>query len=115
MTSLVNHQQQSSGSRDFSLLLMRNIYLFSTSSHPDAVSINSLEITLFKPEIDFSKYDSLIVTSKQALIALKQYDFDDFHTKKLLCISKVTASTAKQAIISHLSSKNTQNQKNGSI
>lgn len=75
---------------------MRNIYLFSTSAHPDAISINSLEIALFKPEIDFSSYDYIIVTSKQALNALKQYNFNDFHTKKLLCISKATANAAKK-------------------
>ncbi len=48
-------------------------YLFSISSHPDAISVNSLSITFFKPTIDFSKYDYFLVTSKQTSEALKQY------------------------------------------
>ena len=51
----------------------KQIYLFSISSHPDAKSVNSLDIKLLKPEIDFLKYDYFIVTSKQTSEALKQY------------------------------------------
>ncbi|MFT5661025.1 MAG: uroporphyrinogen-III synthase [Sulfurimonas sp.] len=64
-------------------------YLFSTFSHPDAISINSLDITLFKPDIDFSKYDHFIITSKQVSEVLKQYDAKVL--KPALCISKATA------------------------
>ncbi len=67
------------------------IYLFSISSHPDAISINSLDITFFKPEIDFSKYDSLIITSKQASKALKQYNKKEYINKPALCISQQSA------------------------
>ena len=70
---------------------MKEIYLFSTSSHPDAMSINSLEIKLFKPEINFSDYDYLIITSKQAVNALKQYEISEFSNKKALCVSKQSA------------------------
>lgn len=67
------------------------IYLFSISSHRDAISVNSLDITFFKPSIDFSQYDFLIITSKQACEALKQYDFKEYKDKKALCISKASA------------------------
>jgi len=81
---------------------MRTIYLFSTSSHPDAFSINSLDITLFKPEVNFSHYDYLIITSKQALNALKQYDSQEYHHTKSLCISSATAKLAQKLKISLL-------------
>ena len=75
----------------YQMLSKKPIYLFSISTHPEAISINSLSITFFKPDIDFSKYDYLILTSKQAVEALKQYNKKDFITKKALCVSKATA------------------------
>lgn len=68
-----------------------NIYLFSISSHQDATSINSLSIKFIKPKIDFSKYDYLIITSKQTSQALKQYDSKDYLDKKALCVSTQSA------------------------
>ena len=68
-----------------------NIYLFSISSYPDAVSINSLDITFLKPDIDFSKYDNFIITSKQASKALLQYKKSDYIDKPALCVSKQSA------------------------
>lgn len=65
------------------------IYLFSTSSHPKAVSVNSLDITLLKPDINFSKYDYFIITSKQTSESLKQYE--NLNLKPSLCVSKQTA------------------------
>ena len=70
---------------------MRSIYLFSISSHPDAISINSLDITFFQPEIDFSKYDALIITSKQASKALTQYDKESYLHLPALCVSVASA------------------------
>jgi len=67
------------------------IYLFSISAHPEAHSINSLSVTFFKPEIDFSQYDYLIITSKQTSEALKQYEKDAYINKKALCVSKQSA------------------------
>jgi len=67
------------------------VYLFSISSHPDAISINSLDISFFQPSIDFSQYDYLIITSKQACEALKQYNINEYISKKALCISKASA------------------------
>ncbi len=67
------------------------VYLFSLSSHPEAHSIASLDITLFRPEIDFENRDALILTSKQAVNALKQYEKKHYVHLPALCISKATA------------------------
>jgi len=66
-------------------------YLFSISSHKDAISINSLSINLFKPKINFDDYDYLIITSKQASKVLEQYDKNSYISKKALCVSKQSA------------------------
>ncbi len=87
MTFQASHQQLLSGNKD--------IYLFSTASHPDAISIPSLEIEFFKPKIDFSSYEYLLITSKQALKALENYDTQSYRDKKLFCISQATANAAK--------------------
>jgi len=73
---------------------MKNkVYLFSTSSHPDAIHIQSLDITFLQPEIDFSHYDYLIVTSKQVSKALIKYDNQNYKNKRALCISSATATS----------------------
>jgi uroporphyrinogen-III synthase len=70
---------------------MRPIYLFSISSHPDAISINSLDITFLQPEIDFSSYDYLIITSKQSVKALEYYPKEAYIHLPALCISQQSA------------------------
>jgi uroporphyrinogen-III synthase len=67
------------------------LYLFSISSHPKAISINSLDVTFLRPKINFSKYDYLIITSKQTSEALKQYKTQDYISKAALCVSKQSA------------------------
>jgi uroporphyrinogen-III synthase len=69
----------------------RPIYLFSIASHPEAISINSLEINFLKPDINFSQYDYFIVTSKQASKALEQYDKNAYITTAALCVSTQSA------------------------
>lgn len=76
--------------------MSKQIYLFSTSSHPDTISINSLVITLLKPHINFSDYDYLIITSKQVSNVLREYEKIMFIEKKALCISKATASSFEE-------------------
>jgi len=71
--------------------MSKKIYLFSISSHPDTISINSLDIKFLSVKIDFSKYDYLIITSKQASKALKQYNRMDYIQKPALCVSKQSA------------------------
>ncbi len=69
--------------------MKKQIYLFSISSHPHANSINSLDIKLLKPEINFSNYDYFIITSKQTSEVLKQYVNPDL--KPALCVSVASA------------------------
>jgi len=71
--------------------MSKNIYLFSLSSHPDAISVKLLDVNFLKPFIDFSAYDYLILTSKQTVEALKQYDASEYLSKKALVISKHSA------------------------
>ncbi len=71
--------------------MSKPIYLFSISSHPNATSVNSLAITFLKPQIDFSKYDYLIITSKQTSESLKQYETRDYIKKPALCVSVASA------------------------
>lgn len=72
------------------------IYLFSTSTNPHAKSINSLNIKFLKPSIDFSKYDYLIITSKQAVAALKQYNKSEYMHIPALCVSEKSAEAYEQ-------------------
>jgi len=67
------------------------VYLFSLSTHPDTINIKSLDVSFFKPKIDFSKYDYLILTSKQAVESLKQYKNSQYLRKEALAVSKKTA------------------------
>jgi len=71
--------------------MSKPIYLFSTSTNKNAINVNSLKITLFKPLIEFSKYDYFIITSKQTSKALLQYDYKTYCDTKALCISEKTA------------------------
>jgi len=75
----------------YQIFTSKPIYLFSISSHSHAININSLDITFFKPKIEFFKYDYLIITSKQACEALKQYNKNDYINLPSLCVSTPTA------------------------
>lgn len=75
--------------------MSKQIYLFATSKHPDAISTQSLQVRFLKPTIDFTKYDHLIITSKQTIKALKQYTRQDFINISALCVSKKTADAYK--------------------
>ena len=71
--------------------MSKQIYLFATSKNPNAISIKSLEVRFLNPKIDFSKYDYLIITSKQTVKALESYDKKDFIDIPALCVSVKTA------------------------
>lgn len=66
-------------------------YLFSTSTHPQAISVNSLKIELLKPNIDFNNYDYFIITSKQAVHSLEQYQKELYINKPAIAISTKSA------------------------
>jgi uroporphyrinogen-III synthase len=71
--------------------MSKSIYLFSISNHSKATCINSLSITFLKPQIDFSNYDYLIITSKQTSKALKQYKKEEYIGKQALSVSTQSA------------------------
>jgi uroporphyrinogen-III synthase len=74
--------------------MRKPIYLFSTSSHPDAKSINSLDVDFSKPDIDPNDYDYFILTSKQVSKVLDFYKVQPL--KPALCVSKGTAASYKK-------------------
>ncbi len=73
--------------------MKRQIYLFATSKHPDAISVKSLEVRFLKPSINFSQYDYLIITSKQTVKALEKYNKKEFINIPALCVSEKTATS----------------------
>ncbi len=75
-----------------------NIYLFSVTSYDDnyVLHVNSLDVIYLTPVINFNDFNYLIITSKQAVNALKKYD-DSWKKLKILAISDPTAKIIKQA------------------
>lgn len=71
--------------------MSKKIYLFATSKSEYAINVKSLDVRCLKPDIDFTKYDYLIITSKQTVKALEQYEKKDFIDIPALCVSAKTA------------------------
>ncbi len=71
--------------------MSKKIYLFATSKSKYAINVKSLDVRYLKPDIDFAKYDYLIITSKQTVKALEQYEKKDFIEIPALCVSAKTA------------------------
>lgn len=76
--------------------MSKKIYLFATSKSEHAINVKSLDVRCLKPEIDFAKYDYLIITSKQTVKALEQYDKKDFIDTPALCVSVKTANAYEE-------------------
>ena len=75
---------------------MRPIYLISKTPHPGVIHIPILTISFLKPDIDFTKYDGIIFTSKQAVLAVEHYNLD-WERLKCVCVSEGTADAARKA------------------
>ena len=69
---------------------MKKIYLFSATPSSNVIHINTLDFDFFQPQIDFSKYHFLILTSKKAVDALQFYKREDYINIPALCISRFT-------------------------
>lgn len=72
---------------------MRPIYLISKTSHDNAagvIHIPILSIHLLTPIIDFSRYDGLIITSKEGASALGNYTVP-WQKLDILCVGEATA------------------------
>ena len=72
---------------------MRPIYLISKTSHSDTsgvIHVPILSIKFLQPHIDFSRYDGLIVTSKEGARALSDYSIA-LETLDIVCVGEATA------------------------
>lgn len=75
---------------------MRPIYLISKTPYAGVIHIPILTISFLQPSIDFDRYQGLILTSKQALLALNQYTFS-WEKFQCICVSEGTAEAARQS------------------
>ncbi|MBD3798976.1 uroporphyrinogen-III synthase [Sulfuricurvum sp.] len=80
---------------------MRPIYLISKTPYEGVIHIPILTISFFKPDIDFTRYDGIILTSKHSLIALERYDIQ-WEKLQCICVSEGTADAARQAGVLNL-------------
>jgi len=69
---------------------MNKIYLFSATPNLNALHVNTLDFDFFQPQINFSNYDYLVLTSKKAVDALQYYNKKDYINIPALCISRFT-------------------------
>lgn len=65
------------------------IYLFSHTPYAGVIHLPLLQTHFLHPEIDFDRYEGLIITSKQTLLALDHYE--RWHHLPILAISEPTA------------------------
>lgn len=82
-----------------------SVYLFSKTPHPDVNYIPILSTEFFQPDIDFSKYDAIVLTSKQAVTALEKMG-KHWTDIPVLTIADLTAEMAEQAGASVMSRGN---------
>lgn len=75
---------------------LRPIYLISKTPYEGIIHIPILTISFFKPDIDFTRYDGIILTSKQSLIALERYNIQ-WAKLQCICVSEGTADAARKA------------------
>ena len=93
MISALNRPQRSSGNKARHL---RHVYLISKTPYKGVIHIPILSIHFLTPSIDFTEYEGIIVTSKQAISALNNYSID-WSGLKCIAVSESTALFAKKA------------------
>jgi len=72
------------------------IFLFSKTPHPDVTHIPVLETHFLQPYIDYSRYDAIVVTSKQAVTALEKISAE-WRALPVLTVAAKTAETVRKA------------------
>ena len=72
------------------------IYLFSKTPHSEVIHIPILSIRYLKPSIDFSRYDAIVITSKETVDALEAIGTAWKHLP-VLCVASKTAEKVRQA------------------
>ena len=75
---------------------LKNIFLFSKTSHPDVTHIPILNTNFLKPNINFKNYDAIVLTSKQAVTALDNIS-DQWKKIPALSIASKTEEMVKKA------------------
>lgn len=72
------------------------IFLFSKTPHPDVTCIPILKTHFLQPDIDFSAYDAIVLTSKQAVTALEKIS-PKWKSIPTLTVAAKTAGMVKEA------------------
>lgn len=73
---------------------MATIYLLSNVSYEDTISLPMIDINYLNFKIDFNRYDSLVFTSKNSVLALEKEEI--WRQKECYAISDQTANLLKQ-------------------
>ncbi len=68
---------------------MPKIYLFSKTSSLHVEHVDILDTTFYDKSIDFDRYDAIVITSKQAVLALEKIS-SSWRDKKILSIAKMS-------------------------
>ncbi len=74
-------------------MMTRPIYLFSKTESSEVTHVPILLTEFFQPAIDYSQYDAIVLTSKQAVVALEKIN----HEWTRLPVLSIAALTARQA------------------
>lgn len=74
----------------------KTIFLFSKTTHPDVTHVPILKTRFFQPEIDFSRYDAIVLTSKQAVTALQKIS-PEWKNVPALSVASKTADMVRRA------------------
>ncbi|MDD5051894.1 MAG: uroporphyrinogen-III synthase [Sulfuricurvum sp.] len=75
---------------------MRPIYLISKTPFEGVIHVPILSIEFLIPKINFTEYEGIVITSKQGILALKNYAVD-WNSLKCIAISESTAEYARKA------------------
>jgi uroporphyrinogen-III synthase len=78
------------------MMMSRHIYLFSKTKNTEVVHVPVLLTKFLQPTIDYSKYDAIVLTSKQAVIALEQINHD-WVKLPVLSVAAFTENQAREA------------------
>ncbi|MDP3465507.1 MAG: uroporphyrinogen-III synthase [Sulfuricurvum sp.] len=80
---------------------MRPIYLISKTSFRGVIHLPVLSIRYLAPEIDFTRYEGIVVTSKQGALALGHYS-PNWEKLHVVCVGESTAQAMKQLGAVHI-------------
>ena len=73
----------------------KNIYLCSPKEFKGTISLPMIEFTRLKDSIDLNDVDTILFTSKQAIVYLDEIS-NDWQNKKILAVGSATAKMAKE-------------------